>query len=125
MVTGRGRNPCLHQWAGTFTLLIILGSHGIKGGGVISMEITEVKNPSKNRRYVVPSQAGGLCHVMGVRGELGDEAIVGPGWGGGYFEGVVGGGGRNGKIGWFVLGGRLMISVLLRLKNSRRLMCPV
>ncbi len=40
-----------------------------------------VKNPSKNGRYVVPSQAGGSCCALGVRRELSNEAIVGlVGW---------------------------------------------
>jgi hypothetical protein len=67
--------PC--YWVGTSTLLIICGGNGVKGGREVFVEITGVKNPSKNGRYVVPSQAGGSCHALGVRRELSNEAIIG------------------------------------------------
>ncbi len=65
VVMNRRGNPCLLWWAGTSALLFILGRHDAKGSVVISMEIGEVKNPNKNGRNVVPSQAGRTCCASG------------------------------------------------------------
>jgi hypothetical protein len=59
-------------------LLFILRWHEVEGSGVISVEITWVKNLNMNGRNVVLSQAGGTCHALeGVGGGvMRDKAIA-------------------------------------------------
>jgi hypothetical protein len=76
--------------------------------GQKSKQEQEVHHPQPNWRVV-------LC--FGGEGRTGGV--------GGSFESVVGCGVRNGKIEWFVVGGRLIFLVFLCLKNSWHLMCPV
>jgi hypothetical protein len=54
-----------------------------------------------------------------------EKAIVGLVRQRGIFEDFAGSSGGNGKIRWFVVGGRMMFLAFVHLTNSRCFMCPV